>query len=164
MPVKLVSAHRTGGHGDTGDHAAAHVGDEGNQTASIVPNTPANTIHALFCISADMESLYWHCGRKWLDSCHFSANMGVFRGALSLGRRNRGAAHLGRRRRCERWYGGRIPFQHAGEGISIAFSCYHVYIDAQKHPVQCAQELESLPDDAVLVQEVSKSVTGIVVA
>ena len=48
MPVKLVSAHRTGGHGDTGDHAAAHVGDEGNQTASIVPNTPANTIHALF--------------------------------------------------------------------------------------------------------------------
>ena len=84
MPVKLVSAHRTGGHGDTGDHAAAHVGDEGNQTASIVPNTPANTIHALFCISADMESLYWHCGRKWLDSCHFSANMGVFRGALAL--------------------------------------------------------------------------------
>ena len=71
MPVKLVSAHRTGGHGDTGDHAAAHVGDEGNQTASIVPNTPANTIHALFCISADMESLYWHCGRKWLDPVSF---------------------------------------------------------------------------------------------
>ena len=89
--------------------------------------------------------------------------MGVFRGALSLGRRNRGAEHLERRRRCGRWYGGRIPFQHAGEGVSIAIFCHHVCIEAQKDPVQCAQELESLPDAAVLVQEVSKSVTGVVV-
>ena len=57
MPVKLVSANRTGGHGDIGGHAAAHVRAEGNQTASIVPNNNTNTIHALFCIPADMEML-----------------------------------------------------------------------------------------------------------
>ena len=71
MPVKLVSAHRTGGHGDTGDHAAAHVRAGGNQTASIVPNIHANTTRALFCIPTDMESLYWHCGRIWLDPVSF---------------------------------------------------------------------------------------------
>ena len=58
MPVKLVSANGTGGHGDIGGHAAAHVVDEGNQTASIVPITNANTIHTLFCILADMEMLF----------------------------------------------------------------------------------------------------------
>ena len=56
-----------------------------------------------------------------------------------------------------------MPFQHAVEGVSIAFSCHHGCIEAQKDPVQCPQELESLPDAVVLVQEVSKSGTGVVV-
>ena len=64
---------------------AAHVVDEGNQTASIVPNIIANTIHAFFFILAGMEMASRHFGRNWLDSCHFRAKLRVFRGLCLWG-------------------------------------------------------------------------------
>ena len=102
MPVKLVSANGTGGHGDIGGHAAAHVRAEGNLAAGTLPNIIIKTPRTHFPILVDMEMANMALWSKLARSRVILESKCSFLGGVGLGATKRRSGRWGGRRRRER--------------------------------------------------------------
>ena len=106
MPVKLVSANGTGGHGDIGGHAAAHVRAQGNQAAGTLPNIIIKTTRTHFPILVDMEMANMALWSKLARSRVILESKCSFLGGFVFWATKQRSGRWGGRRLRGRWYGG----------------------------------------------------------